>query len=261
VRPLLAAVCALLVVPFALADGDPASDVLPTADVYFPLATPSGSARTGLASAVAQVYAHGNRLKVAVIATRQDLGSIPSLYGKPDAYASFLGQELLGFYEGPLLVVEPAGFGIYDGGRSTAAESRVLAGLHVDASSADALTESAAAAVEKLDGGHALASPDVKPPFVYAAPATVRPGRTAELGFRVLDDSERASVTITILAGAKRLATLRASGLAAVYTKQQRVAWRVPAGLPRQGVRLCIAAVDPSGNRAPPACVAVKVEG
>src|SRR5262249_49953284 len=39
------------------------------------------------------------------IATRTDLGSVPSLFGKPKAYAQFLGEEIRSFYTGPLLVV------------------------------------------------------------------------------------------------------------------------------------------------------------
>ena len=74
------------------------------------------------------VYADGNRVKVAVIATSDDLGAIPSLMNKPDDYAKFLGQELAGFYIGPLLIVMPSGWGVYDGGRSVAAENGCSAG-------------------------------------------------------------------------------------------------------------------------------------
>ena len=52
----------------ALADGDPASDVLPTESVYFPLTPPSADAQSALTSAVNGVYSNGNRVKVAVIA-------------------------------------------------------------------------------------------------------------------------------------------------------------------------------------------------
>jgi hypothetical protein len=253
--------CTACAVPAALADGDPASDVLITADVYFPIQTPSSSSESALASAVAGVYDHGNRLKVAVVATRQDLGSIPSLYGKPAEYAQFLGQELAGFYEGPLLIVEPAGFGIYDAGRSTKAEGGVLAGLSVDGSSTDALTQSATDAVEKLDAANALKSPDVKPPYVSADPITLRPGKTAKLTYRVLDDSERASLTLTILAPGRTLATLHARDVPATFRDSESLSWAVPKDVPRKGVRICLVAVDASGNRSPRACEPVKVGG
>ena len=72
------------------------------------------------------VYARGDRVKVALIHTAEDLGAIPSLFGQPGEYAHFLGVELGLWYVGPLLVVMPAGFGVYDGGRSTAAAEQVL---------------------------------------------------------------------------------------------------------------------------------------
>src|SRR5579862_9377019 len=82
----------LLPVAGANADGDPASDVLPIADVYTSYPAPSNA--SDLDAAVKKVYASGHRIKVAVIATRRDLGSIPSLFGKAKEYASFLGQEI-----------------------------------------------------------------------------------------------------------------------------------------------------------------------
>jgi hypothetical protein len=253
--------CAFCAVPAALADGDPASDVLPTADVYFPLATPSPSAESALSGAVRQVYAHDDRVKVAVIAQPADLGSIPSLFDKPNPYAHFLGEELTSLYVGPLLIVQPSGFGIWDGGRSTAAAQRVLAGLAVDRSSSSSLTESATTAVERLEAAGALHSPDVKAPYVYPDPVTLHPGTAVRLTFRVLDDSEHASATITISAGARTLATLPVTRLDAVYSKLQSVDWTVPHDVPPEGVRLCLRAVDPSGNRSPVACEPVKVAG
>src|SRR5262249_50781056 len=83
------------------------------------------------------------------------LGAIPSLFGKPTEYARFLGTELSMTYVGPLLIVMPEGYGIYDGGRSTAAEQAVLSKLAVDGSTKDALVASAAKAAGGLGGGAA----------------------------------------------------------------------------------------------------------
>src|SRR6185312_13198036 len=113
------------------ADGDPASDVLIAADTYVPFQGVSKRSIGKLNTNVAAVYASRYRIKVAVIATNVDLGSVPSLFNRPQLYAKFLGQEISTAFIGPLLIVMPAGFGMYDGGRSTAAESRVLKGLHV----------------------------------------------------------------------------------------------------------------------------------
>ena len=110
----------------ARADGDPASDYLVTQNVYFSYRAPSQAIRAGLERAADAVYAHGDRVKLALIFDAVDLGAIPSLFGRPADYAHFLGLEIEPWYVGPLLVVMPAGFGVYDGGRSTAAEESVL---------------------------------------------------------------------------------------------------------------------------------------
>jgi hypothetical protein len=63
------------------------------ANDYLPYAAPPKTAASSLARQIAAVYAAGNRVKVAVIHARHDLGAIPSLFGKPRAYARFLGHE------------------------------------------------------------------------------------------------------------------------------------------------------------------------
>jgi hypothetical protein len=132
----------------ARADGDPASDMLVVQNVFLPYEATSRTAAAGLAKEVASAYAAGDRVKVALVATRVDLGAIPSLFGKPSQYATFLGRELAGFYVGPLLIVMPSGYGIYDGGRSTAAQQGVLARLALPGSAKpDSLAAAAANAV------------------------------------------------------------------------------------------------------------------
>src|SRR3982751_4282060 len=77
-----------------LADGDPASDALIVQNVFFPYPTPPAAATSALSAQVEKAYARGYRVKVAVIASETDLGSVPSLFNKPQDYAKFLGQEL-----------------------------------------------------------------------------------------------------------------------------------------------------------------------
>jgi hypothetical protein len=55
----------------------------------------------------------GFPLKVAVISNPSDLGAVPSLFGKAQSYASFLGQEDYYFFKAELLVVMPNGYGLY----------------------------------------------------------------------------------------------------------------------------------------------------
>ena len=122
----LALLLALLAPAAARADGDPASDVLPVEDVYLPVAPPSADAAETLRRSTAAVYAGGDRIKVAVIGTLDDMGSVTQLMSQEQDYAKFLSIELSGFYVGPLLVAMPSGFGYYDGGRPTTQAQAVL---------------------------------------------------------------------------------------------------------------------------------------
>ena len=87
------------------ADGDPASDYLLIQNVFLPYEAPSPNVSTALEQAIAAVYQHGDRVKVALIDNVSDLGAIPSLFGHPADYAHFLGYELSLWYIGPVLVV------------------------------------------------------------------------------------------------------------------------------------------------------------
>jgi hypothetical protein len=116
---LAAAACAATAAP-ALADGDPASDVLLFQPAFFPYAAPSSGAKAELLGAVAAAKKAGFTIRVAVIQSRRDLGADPELYGKPQLYAKFLDAELRSArYFGALAVVMPQGFGVAAGGRLT----------------------------------------------------------------------------------------------------------------------------------------------
>ena len=169
----------------ARADGDPASDILPVQNTSTPFPPPAGA--QALAASVEKVFQSGHRVKVAVIATRRDLGSIPSLFGKANAYAHFLGTELGAFYAGPLLIVMPSGFGIYDGRRSTAPEATVLAKLKVDGSSASAgrLGDDCRRCA-RVGRGAQLARHSAAE--LVSQQSTVNPGKPARLIFHVLED-------------------------------------------------------------------------
>jgi hypothetical protein len=108
-----AMVVALLAPGAALADGDPASDVLASQPVYIPSDggfAPSQTAR--LSALVAEAQRAGVPVRVALIATQADLGSVTELWRQPQNYARFLAQELGQVYRGTLVVAMPAGFGI-----------------------------------------------------------------------------------------------------------------------------------------------------
>ncbi len=108
---LLAAAC--LLPAAALADGDPASDVLLGENVFYPYQPPvSPALQKSLNAETAAAKRAGFPIKVALIASPVDLGVIPDLFGKPQKYADFLDQEISFQTKQPLLVVMYNGYGV-----------------------------------------------------------------------------------------------------------------------------------------------------
>lgn len=98
----------------ALADGDPASDVLLGQSVFYPYESPSAPASlmkslNGATAAAARAHFP---IKVALISGPLDLGVVPSLYGQPQSYAHFLEQEISFMGRSLLLVVMKNGYGV-----------------------------------------------------------------------------------------------------------------------------------------------------
>jgi hypothetical protein len=139
----------------ARADGDPASDVLVTQRLFLPqdAALPTAQ-QAQLAALLQEASRDGYPIRVALIASPTDLGSVTALWRQPQNYARFLGQELSFVYHGPLLVVMPNGFGFFGFARSTAA----LTGAQP---AAGALGTAALTAVQRLAAasGHRLSLP------------------------------------------------------------------------------------------------------
>ena len=245
----------------SFADGDPASDVLFGSDVYLPYPPPSKTTGQALRNAIASAYTRGYRLKVAVIATETDLGAIPSLFGKPTEYARFLGVELSMFYIGPLLIVMPAGYGIYDGGRSTAAEEAVLSKLTVDASTKDSLVASGTKAAQRLVSARALHSKDILPPYLYTQPLTATPGKQTRLLYRVADDSHRSRETIRVqTAAGKTLKVVKTPMHDAYWNRLRGAKWTLAASLVQPGLRFCMASEDAARNASKAFCDRITVE-
>jgi hypothetical protein len=133
----------------ALADGDPASDVLLGQNVYYPYSppVPQGIQRTLNAETAAAKKA-GLPIKVALIATAVDLGVVPELFGQPQDYAKFLDKEISFQGPQPLLVVMPAGYGIQGVSAKAAAAVNGLAPPKGETSAA--LAQAAITAVAKV---------------------------------------------------------------------------------------------------------------
>lgn len=136
----------------ARADGDPASDYLLTQQVFFPYDAPIPKAqRTQLASTVAAANKGGYKIRVALISSSYDLGSVTALWLKPRLYARFLAAELSFVYKGKLLVVMPNGFGFHDPHHSPAGAYAGLANVPI-VGSGPGLVAAAQAAVLRLAG-------------------------------------------------------------------------------------------------------------
>ena len=145
-----AALIAAVVVPSARADGDPGSDVLVYQDLFAGsdagLSVAQQVELGGLLKATARA---GAPVRVAVIASRFDLGAVTGLWRNPRAYARFLGIELSLVYKQRLLVVMPNGFGFNWPGHSPAATYRTLAPIPIRPGG-DGLFNATEAAVRKL---------------------------------------------------------------------------------------------------------------
>jgi hypothetical protein len=156
---LLALAAALVAIPAAQANGDPASDVLIPNQVYIGPEVPISNAdRDALVKTVAAANERGYPIRVALIAFTSDLGTAVSLWGRPQDYAKFLGSELAFVYTKPLLIAMPSGFGVYHGRKPVAKEQRVLAGVRAGKTPA-ALTQSATKAVRALAAAKGVSVP------------------------------------------------------------------------------------------------------
>ena len=98
--------------PRAYADGDPASDVLAVQRLFLPTDAHVALRQQLQLSALLRESAHkGYPLRVAIIGSQNDLGSVTALWRRPQTYARFLGSELALVYHGTVLVVMPNGYG------------------------------------------------------------------------------------------------------------------------------------------------------
>jgi hypothetical protein len=166
-RVLLPAVlaAALAVAGSARADGDPASDYLLGQQVFFSLDGKVPSAKQHeLSALVAAANEAGYKIRVAVIWSPYDLGSVTALWRKPQTYSRFLGEELQFVYKQRLLIVMPNGFGISWKGHDTSASARMLAQLPI-AQTPSGLVDAAGVAVRRLasSAGVHVRAPEAPP--------------------------------------------------------------------------------------------------
>jgi hypothetical protein len=112
---------ALLLPVAARADADPASDTLYTGRVFLPLSAKiSPRLARELAAVTLEAERAGRPVRVALIASKTDLGGVPQLFGKPATYARFLASELQFVYPDKVLIVMPQGAALGDHARLVA---------------------------------------------------------------------------------------------------------------------------------------------
>lgn len=165
----------------AYADGDPASDVLAVQKLFLPTdADIPVRQQLQLSALLNESARKGYPLRVAIVGSPSDLGSVTAFWRRPETYARFLGSELALVFHGTVLVVMPNGYGAdvtAPGTRTASGETRLpLPGQH--------LGSAAIAAVERFaaSAGAPLTAPDVRTQAV-AHSADVLPWLVFGLGF------------------------------------------------------------------------------
>jgi hypothetical protein len=154
-----------LAAPAALANGDPPSDVLITADVYPPAEPASPALVSDLRSAAKRAKDAGYPAKVAVVQSAIDLGNVAQAFGRPQQYADYLGSDLNNHPdvrgEFALLVVMPAGSGLAGIGGKDFDEDERRAARTIDVrtgANSNELVRAATVTLEKMaaEGGHPI---------------------------------------------------------------------------------------------------------
>jgi hypothetical protein len=159
---LVVVLACLVAAPAAHADADPASDYLLTRTAFVPPdAGISASDTARLNATLAAAKARGYEIRVAVIATKYDMGSVDVLFRQTRQYARFLGKELVFVYHGRLLVVMPNGYAVTNGGKPVPSAQAIVDRLPPPGTSGRSLMTGATIAVAKLAGaaGVVVAAP------------------------------------------------------------------------------------------------------
>lgn len=154
--PLLACIACLACVALpavARADGDPGSDELVAQNLFTGSLNVSAAQQLKLGRLLDATDTAGAPVRVAIIATPADLGTVTPLWRKPQLYANYLGTELSLTYTGRLLIVMPTGLGVYwhanSGGAAELAAR--LSSLRPQSSTPTALVATTEAAVDRIE--------------------------------------------------------------------------------------------------------------
>ncbi len=142
----------------AMADGDPASDVLVTQNVFVPYELSITRQTETLNALLAESARSGFPIRVALIAAPTDLGTVTSLWRDPVGYSRYLGTELSLAFHGQVAVVMPDGIGVWPGGVAPTRSEEAVAGRLRAPGGGAGLVTGAIAAVQRLAAaqGHPL---------------------------------------------------------------------------------------------------------
>ena len=257
-RSYLVALVALLLLPaVARADGDPASDVLYFADYFVSYDETSRPLISDLQHATDVARAQGKPIKVAAICSQTDMRAVPSLYNKPRTYAKFLAAELAGILTGPLVIVMPAGFGVYVKEEDKIPElQQVLSQVPLHTGTVHELTETATAGVNKLRQSLTKPSGDKRAPSARALAMSAKLGKKTKLRFRVSDNSGKARALVRVYGPQYALFASLSMALRKVGARGSvhSVGWRVPPTLAPGKYSFCVLATDKAGNASKTSC-------
>jgi hypothetical protein len=207
---------ALAAAPAALADGDPASDVLAGRSLFNPIDSGvSQNSQAQLGGVLAASKRAGFPIRVALIASASDLGTATTLWNDPKAYAQYLWIELSLEYGGQVLVVMPSGFGLYGPAKGPHIVSAAEAAVRAPApGQGEQLATSALAAVPLLAAaaGHPI-------PSAGLAKAT-RSATAGEKSTATVDFSP--AVVLTLVGGALLIALAWSASLYARPLRAER---------------------------------------
>jgi hypothetical protein len=167
--PAVAAICAGIAAAVAVAaapahaDGDPCSDFLLSQSLCVPLNRPAQSQINRVQKTLDYAAKKGFLVRVAVIASKQDLGSNPEYFGLPEPYAKLLAAEVQFAYKGRILTIMQKGYGIRNHNKPDATEAKVLGHVAKPTSDQpDGLMVSANEAIRKLAAASGVHVPNFK---------------------------------------------------------------------------------------------------
>jgi hypothetical protein len=168
----------------ARADGDPASDVLISENVFVPIELNIDRQTELLAALLSDSARAGFPIRVALIAAPDDLGTVTSLWRNPRAYSQYLGTELSLAYHGQVAVVMPNGIYVWPGSVAPTHAEEVAASELPAPGSGPALVTGAVDAVESLAAaqGHPLATTGIRIVPPVAATGSSQPEQALALG-------------------------------------------------------------------------------